>query len=298
MSGPDDLEIPEIPDVDLGGVDMDLDPSLFGTPSDFDADLEPRYVRPPLPHSVKEEYLAYEGARRLARAVDLDFGARTFARCRQLHLRRLHRSPTGGKELPGHRDDAVHPEHEREQRRQPRHHDGEGLPAGLPPIISSYFFSHERHNLIPYIYKRLDQGDRFQLAVAGTHAKTCIFETDCGRKVVIHGSANLRSSGNIEQVMVEENPMLYDFNKAYQDRILDRYSTIRKEIRGKELWHQVARKRALSSTGAPAGKGSPAKARSVSTPARSAGGSKPKSSCPTAARETPSGISDQEKMHE
>ena len=72
-------------------------------------------------------------------------------------------------------------------------------------IVSDYFFSHEQHGLIPYAYRELDRGDNFQLAVAGTHCKTCIFETHNGGYVCIHGSANLRSSGNIEQFVIEES---------------------------------------------------------------------------------------------
>lgn len=108
-------------------------------------------------------------------------------------------------------------------------------------IVSDYFFSHERSNLIPYIYKELDKNNMFQLAVAGTHCKTCIFTTSCGRFVVMHGSANLRSSGNIEQFVIEENKEMYIFNYNYQKKIIDKYKTINKSIRGKELW-QLANK--------------------------------------------------------
>lgn len=111
----------------------------------------------------------------------------------------------------------------------------------LDLIISDYFFAHERHNLIPYLYQELDKGDKFQLAVAGTHCKICIFETHDGKFVVIHGSANLRSSSNIEQIIVEESEFLYNFNIEYQTRIVDYYKTIDKQkpLRGETLWHQV-----------------------------------------------------------
>ena len=62
-------------------------------------------------------------------------------------------------------------------------------------IVSAYWFSHERWSLVPYCYERLDKEDKFQLAVAGIHTKTCQFETLGGKRIVIHGSANLRSSG-------------------------------------------------------------------------------------------------------
>lgn len=97
-------------------------------------------------------------------------------------------------------------------------------------IISDYQFSHERHNLIPYIYQELDKNDRFQLAAAGTHCKIALIETE-NLKIVMHGSANLRSSSNIEQICIEESPELYDFNFECQSWILDKYQTIKKSVR-------------------------------------------------------------------
>lgn len=106
-------------------------------------------------------------------------------------------------------------------------------------IVSDYFFAHERHDLIPYLYQELDKGDKFQLAVAGSHCKLCIFETHCGKFVCLHGSANLRSSSNIEQMAVEENRELYDFNDRYQSEIIRHYKTINKKLRGEKLWQVV-----------------------------------------------------------
>lgn len=108
-------------------------------------------------------------------------------------------------------------------------------------IISVYFWGNERRSLVPYIYKQLDIGDRFQLAVAGVHTKTVHFETLGGRKIIMHGSANLRSSGNIEQFTMEENPELYDFYDDHFNRIIDKYATIRKPIRNSKAWDLFTR---------------------------------------------------------
>jgi hypothetical protein len=43
----------------------------------------------------------------------------------------------------------------------------------------------------------------------------CIFETYCGMKIVIHGSANLRSSDNIEQIDIEENEELFNYSDEF-----------------------------------------------------------------------------------
>lgn len=106
-------------------------------------------------------------------------------------------------------------------------------------IVSDYFFSHERQGLIPYMYEVLDKGDKFQLAVAGTHCKLTMIETHCGLKITMHGSANLRSSGNIEHICIEENEALFDFNQEIQSAIIDKYKTIQKSVRHEALWQAV-----------------------------------------------------------
>ena len=106
-------------------------------------------------------------------------------------------------------------------------------------IVSAYFYSHERNSLIPYIYQELDRDNKFQLAVAGIHTKTCHFETTGGKKIIIHGSADLRSSGNIEQFTIEDNAELYEFYDEIYNSIINRYATIKKAIRRKQLWDVI-----------------------------------------------------------
>lgn len=58
---------------------------------------------------------------------------------------------------------------------------------------------------------------RFELNSGRVHAKLVLIETIKGGKVTMHGSANLRSSQSIEQLIIQENTKLYDFNyKFYQ----------------------------------------------------------------------------------
>jgi len=112
----------------------------------------------------------------------------------------------------------------------------------LDLIVSDYFYSHERRNLVPYLYKELDKDNRFQLAAASTHCKLCLMETHNGSKVVVHGSANLRSSSNIEHLCIEESPELFDFLLSTQVGIIERFKTINKSIRYNELWQAVQEK--------------------------------------------------------
>jgi len=110
-------------------------------------------------------------------------------------------------------------------------------------VISDHYFQHERGNggMVPYLYETLDYEDRTQIAVAAVHTKICMIRTACGKKIVIHGSANLRSSDNIEQIVVEHSPELYDFAHGVHAQIIERHKTINKSVRGNELWQQVLR---------------------------------------------------------
>jgi hypothetical protein len=101
-------------------------------------------------------------------------------------------------------------------------------------VVSDYFFGHERNSLIAYAYKELDnETDRFQLAVERTHCKITIFETQNGSYFSIHGSANLRSSGNTEQFTIEENKEQYDFYNSYFSEVIEKCKTIDKSLKFK-----------------------------------------------------------------
>ena len=115
-----------------------------------------------------------------------------------------------------------------------------GAVKNLNMVVSDFFYQHERGGLIPYMYRALDNRNAFQLAVAAIHTKICLIRTTGGAKITIHGSANLRTSSNVEQAMVEHNPALYDFNHEWHHAVLGRYATINKSLRRNELWQQVA----------------------------------------------------------
>lgn len=104
----------------------------------------------------------------------------------------------------------------------------------LDIITSDYFYSHNREMVVPYMYEMLDNDNKFQLAAARTHEKTVCIQTKCGLFVVIHGSANLVSSGNLEQFQVEENEILYNFLIESQNRILAEFATINKNVDPRE----------------------------------------------------------------
>ena len=108
----------------------------------------------------------------------------------------------------------------------------------LKLIVSDYFYAHERTGLVKKIYETLVMDNcQFQLAVARSHAKTCIFEVTNANHgyVVMQTSANLRSSDNIEQ-----NANLYRFIYDFQQKIIEKYRTINKTIEGsREDWQKL-----------------------------------------------------------
>jgi hypothetical protein len=106
-------------------------------------------------------------------------------------------------------------------------------------LVSDYFYAHNKKTAIPYIYKELDFDGQLDFAVAASHCKVTLIETECGKKVVIHGSANLRSSSNIEQLIIEHCDELFDFNYSNFKRIFAEYSTINKSLRDKKLWQTI-----------------------------------------------------------
>lgn len=116
-------------------------------------------------------------------------------------------------------------------------------------LMSAGQFGLEMHDTVAYAMEQLDFGDdRFQLVAAGTHCKLALIETVRGNKLTVHGSANLRSSGNLEQFTLEEGAAFYDFNLAFQRRIIERFAILnhdkplRKQqpLRRKALWEAIA----------------------------------------------------------
>jgi hypothetical protein len=233
---------------DFGNIEIpEFDPAVFDLLNDDEATPEEtRYTKPKVYNAEKQSFACYENAEKLARELTVNKGERADifvsgnfifgdfieayivqrnAKCLKMTVTTL--------SLSQENVDSLH-----------------NLLAGgfvdeLNLIVSAYFFAHERHSLIPYIYKKLDFDNKFQLAVASIHTKTAQFETLGGRKIIIHGSANLRSSGNIEQFTIEENGELYDFYDEHFGKIIERYATINKKqpIRNAELWDIFTKKK-------------------------------------------------------
>jgi len=114
-----------------------------------------------------------------------------------------------------------------------------GFLKQLNLIVSHYYFVNERQGLMPYLYDRLDINDVLQIAVASVHTKIAMIRTACGKKITIHGSANLRTSSNIEQIVIEHTPGLFDFCAEVHHSIIEKHKTINKAVRRTALWSAI-----------------------------------------------------------
>lgn len=126
-----------------------------------------------------------------------------------------------------------------------------GFVAALNLIISHYYFANERAGIMPYLYEKLDVNDVLQVAVASVHTKIAMIRTACGKKIVIHGSANMRSSSNIEQIVIENSPGLFDFCASVHHGIIEAHKTINKPVRRTALWAAVLGQENPGATPAP-----------------------------------------------
>ena len=96
-----------------------------------------------------------------------------------------------------------------------------GWVAKLNLVLSEYTIAMDRKHspkAVEFLKASLQEySGKFELHTGRVHAKLVLIETEQGGKVTMHGSANLRSSQSIEQLIIQENAELYDFNyKFYQ----------------------------------------------------------------------------------
>lgn len=232
-------------DFDIGDIGIetpDINASLFDILEDSEGE-ESRYIKPKV-YTQRADFVMYDNAVKLARDITMDYGdrydvvvngsfifgdfleafiVRNNAKCKRFTISTL--------SLNQNNIDSLH------------NLITHGYVDELNLIVSAYFYNMEIRALIPYIYRQLDINNAFQLAVANVHTKTAQFETLGGRKIIAHGSANLRSSGSIEQFTIEENPELYDFYDEMFSRILERYQTIQKPVWGKKAWAEIIKKK-------------------------------------------------------
>lgn len=89
-------------------------------------------------------------------------------------------------------------------------------------ILSSYFIRTEikKHTNVNNYIKRINEERKgeFDIYHTNCHQKIVLIKTEkegINGYVTIHGSANLRSSQYLEQIIIQENRELYEFNYKY-----------------------------------------------------------------------------------
>jgi hypothetical protein len=234
----------EIPDFDFDELDLEFDLSMddfSSTEIDMQVELETRYIKPPRSKLIQDKHCRYDNALKLANEIEIVKDSRYYVEVNgtfifgdfiealfQANKWEAHRVVVSTLSMSMNNVDSL----------------GNMVEWGwvdqLDLIVSDFFYSHERKMLIPYLYEKCDIGNKFQLAAARTHEKTVCIQTKCGLFIVMDGSANLRSSGNIEQFRIEENETLFNFVVSGQDRILAKFSTIDKSLNAKTTWQAVA----------------------------------------------------------
>ena len=86
-------------------------------------------------------------------------------------------------------------------------------------VLSKYYLRTEqkKHSKTIELLSQLIElhNGKFNVYYADNHSKSVLIKTKKGGHVTMHGSANLRSSTNIEQMIIQENKDLYDFNYSF-----------------------------------------------------------------------------------
>ena len=212
-------------DIDLEDLDFDLDDFEL---DDREPDAQTRIIQPRMDPTILTQTVHFDHAMELATKIDLSGKTRTFAwvsgsfifgdilealwRRRNVDIKNLAISSLS---ISDENIDSW-----------------AGLMAQanierFDLLVSAYWYSHEKYQLLPYLYQQLAGDNRFQVAFGAYHCKLIALETHHGHTMVIHGSANMRSSTNVEQIMVEvDNRELYDFNAGMIQDICKKYGTI------------------------------------------------------------------------
>lgn len=226
--------------------DLDFSPAAFDVGGKDDGLKNCRYRMPRVYDSIGQALL-FDRACDLARAIELAPGAREFVFVSGNFIfgDLLEALVTEGK---------IYPKRVTIQTLSMSHENVDSIcnvleacpmMESLRLVLSDYFFSHERNKdgIVPYICDMLDRDDiDFDLAFASIHSKITSIETLLGGYVVMDGSANLRSSRNIEQFRIECDEGLYRFIEDFTDKVFRAYSVVNKDrkrpkgVRSHEMW--------------------------------------------------------------
>lgn len=215
-------------DIDFGDLDFDLDDFTF---EETAPDTRTRILQPRIDTGILTQTVNFQHAMELAEKIDLSGQTRTYAWVSGAFIfgdiieALWRRKNIDIKELS-----IVSLSISEENIDSWAGLLAQGNIERLNLVCSAYFYSHYKYDMIPYLYQQLGNDPRVQIAFGAYHMKIITLETHHGNTLTIHGSANARSSMNIEQIMVEPNNReLHDFNAKMIAEICDNYGTINKD---------------------------------------------------------------------
>ena len=94
------------------------------------------------------------------------------------------------------------------------------LPIKKQILISSYFLATNPNNIVGRLH-RDGRLENYQIGLWRNHTKQgCI--AGPGYRIFLHGSANLRSAGDINTMAIHHDPALYDFNRRWMLHLINR----------------------------------------------------------------------------
>ena len=96
-----------------------------------------------------------------------------------------------------------------------------GHVARVTLVVSSYFQQVDKTTVFRAVAARL--AGVANIAITRSHAKVICLPTNAGDHFVIEGSANLRSSDNIEQMLITNDPATHAFHAAWLDELTGRH---------------------------------------------------------------------------
>lgn len=103
----------------------------------------------------------------------------------------------------------------------------------LTLVLSDYFWNAEskkyKFPIRDYLFQELDIDNKLQFCVCGTHIKVVLIKSG-ENYFVFDGSANFRSSQNIEQINVRNDKKIYEYCKTIFDKIKEKFYIINKDV--------------------------------------------------------------------
>jgi len=117
----------------------------------------------------------------------------------------------------------------------------EGSITRLDLLGSIYFYGNERGTTFRVTHEILAPQIRagtVRIAIAAVHTKVACIGNDRFR-LVLRGSANLRSSSNVEEFMLLRDEDSYQFHRGWMRDVMAAYEVTRKPVRETALWGTV-----------------------------------------------------------